>query len=232
MKKLLLGLVTIILLCGQTVYAAELKSVSMYKTPMEKQRYINEIGFRLLNANKIKQRTYFYYSTKPVVNASSTRIGRTITLYEGLYRYMETEDEIAAVLGHEISHSIDSYNGILRGSLEFVPHIFMPRKYERRADKRAVDFMVKAGYNPVAFIVMMNKSFGQGRYEILSGHPLVSRRMAYVYEYIYYKYPEYLKNNPYHDNIYYQNFLLTSQDNRRKLQKKVESGSNKRVRYN
>lgn len=231
MKKLIVGLVTVILLCGQTVYASELKPVSMYKTPMERQRYINQIGFRLLNANKIKLRMNFYYNTKSVVNAYSAHSGRTISLYEGIYRYFESEDEIAAVLGHEISHSIDSYDGILRGAFEFVPHIFLPRKYERRADKRSIDFMVKAGYNPVAMIVMMNKVFDQHRYEFLSSHPLSSRRMAFVYEYIYYKYPEFLKNNPYQDNIYYQNFLLTSQENRRKLQKKVESGSKKKVRY-
>lgn len=91
--------------------------------------------------------------------------------------------------------------------------------------------MVNAGYNPVAMIVMMNKVMPQGRYEFLSTHPLTSRRMAYVYEYIYTKYPQYLKNNKYQDNIYYQNFLLTSQDNRRKLQKKIESKSDKKVRY-
>ena len=52
-----------------------------------------------------------------------------------------------------------------------------------------------------------------------------------VYEYIYKKYPEYLANNAYKNNIYYQNFLLTSKENRAKFQKKVESGSKSSINY-
>ena len=48
---------------------------------------------------------------------------------------------------------------------------------------------------------------------------------------IYKKYPEYLANNAYKDNIYYQNFLLTSQKNRAKFQEKVKTNSNKKVHY-
>lgn len=214
------------------VCADELETVHKFKSTQDKQEFISQIGFRLLNANKIKQRMVFEYSTKKTVNAGTYYSGRRIVFYEGLMFYTADEDMVAAVLAHEISHGIDYSNGIMRGTFSFVPQIFVPRKYERKADKRAVDFMVNAGYNPVALIVMMNKSFPQDRYEFLSTHPLTSRRMAYVYEYIYYKYPEFLKNNKYYDNIYYQNFLLTSQDNRRKLQKKVESRSNESVKYN
>lgn len=209
----------------------ESEPIGVFKTQQQKQRYINSIGFRILNANKIKQRMNFIYSSKKTINAFSTHVGRSITIYHGIIAYTDSEDEIAAILSHEISHSIDSYQGIFRGTFSNLPHLFVPRKYERKADKRGVDFMVNAGYNPVAMIVMMNKVFPQDRYEFLSTHPLASRRMAYVYEYIYTKYPQYLKNNIYQDNIYYQNFLLTSQDNRRKLQKKIESKSDKRVRY-
>lgn len=206
-------------------------SASYYdiKTQQEKQNYINKVGFRLLNANKIQQRMAFRYNSKNEVNAFSSHVDRSITVYNGIMSYMEDEDELAAVMAHEISHSIDSYQGIFRGALSFIPIIFVPRKYERKADKRAVDFMVNAGYNPVAIIVIFNKCFSQTRYEFLSTHPLSSRRMAYVYEYIYRKYPQYLKNNAYYNNIYYQNFLLTSQENRRKLQKSLESG--KKARY-
>lgn len=209
----------------------ESEAIGVFKSQQEKQRYINSIGFRILNANKIKQRMNFIYSNKNIANAFSNNRTRSITIYHGIIAYTEDEDEIAAILSHEISHSIDSYNGIFRGTFEIIPHLFVPRKYERKADKRGVDFMVNAGYNPVAMIIMMNKVMSQGRYEFLSTHPLTSRRMAYVYEYIYTKYPQYLKNNKYQDNIYYQNFLLTSQDNRRKLQKKIESKSDKKVRY-
>ncbi len=45
--------------------------------------------------------------------------------------------------------------------------------------------MVKAGYNPVAYITVGNKIFNQERYDIFSSHPLGSKRLAKVYEYIY-----------------------------------------------
>ena len=91
--------------------------------------------------------------------------------------------------------------------------------------------MVHAGYNPVAMIVMQSKLFSQRRYDWYSTHPLTSRRMMTVYEYIYNKYPEYLVKNKYKDDIFYQNFLLTSQDNRLKFQQKVEKKSKKPVKY-
>lgn len=207
-----------------TILSANASTYYDQKNQREKQNSVNEVGFRILNANKIKYPMNFCYNNKNTVNAYSAHSNRNITVYNGIINYMDDEDELAAVISHEISHSIDSSEGIMRGYFSFVPYIFTPRKFERKADKRAIDFMVKAGYNPVAMIVMMNKAFPQYRYEFLSTHPLASRRMMYVYEYIYLKYPEYLKNNKYYDNIYYQNFLLTSQENRRKLQRKIETG--------
>ena len=91
--------------------------------------------------------------------------------------------------------------------------------------------MVNAGYNPVALIVVMSKVFPQTRYEWCCTHPLTSRRMMEVYEYIYKKYPEYLVNNPYKENPFYQNFLLTSKENREKFQQKVKSNSTRKVHY-
>ena len=91
--------------------------------------------------------------------------------------------------------------------------------------------MVQAGYNPVASIVAMSKILPQERYDWCSTHPLTSRRMMEVYEYIYKKYPEFLANNVYKNNPYYQNFLLTSKTNRTKFQQKVKSGSKLSVKY-
>lgn len=92
--------------------------------------------------------------------------------------------------------------------------------------------MVNAGYNPVAFIVVMSRCFGQNRFDWHRTHPLSTRRMMEVYEYIYKKYPEFLANNTYKNNIYYQNFLLTSQENRAKFQNKVKTNSKSRIKYN
>ncbi len=186
------------------------------------QNYVSEIGFKILNANRIDKRMVFYYVNKNTVNADASYSNRKIQLYKGIATYLDSEDEYAAVLSHEISHAVDSYDGVLRGFFNPLTYLVRPRKYEEKADKRGVDFMVKAGYNPVAMIVVMNKVFTQTRFEWCYTHPISSRRMTYVYEYIYKKYPSYLANNVYQHNVYYQNFLLTSRKDREKFQEKME----------
>lgn len=229
MKKIIV-LTSLFLLLSANVYAATSEIVSG-ENIRNAQTRIDQIGFRILNYNGIENRTVFDYNTKNVKNAYSSSRDRQIVLYRGLYERLESDDEVAAILAHEISHSVDSYNGVCRGAFSSMSYHFAPKKYEYKADKKAVDYMVNAGYNPVALIVTMNKTFPQGRYDWLATHPLTSRRMMRVYEYIYKKYPEYLANNVYKNNIYYQNFLLTSKENRAKFQKKIESNSKRSLNY-
>ena len=202
-----------------------------YEQSAKIQKHISEVGFKLLNSNGIEHRTTFNFDIRRVKNAGSRYKDREIILFKDLYNRLESDDELAFVLGHEISHSVDSYNGVLRGYFSFFPYAFCPKKYEYKADKRSIDYMVQAGYNPVAGIIVMSKSFGQERFDWYSTHPLTSRRMMELYEYIYKKYPEFLANNAYKNNLYYQNFLLTSKANRKKFQNKVQSNSKADIKY-
>jgi len=195
------------------------------------QKHIDEVGFNLLNSNGIEKRTTFNFNIKRIKNAGSYYRNREIVIYRDLYNRLSSDDELAYILGHEISHSVDSYDGILRGYFSAFVQSFSPKKYEYKADKRAVDYMVQAGYNPVASIVVISKTSPQYRYDWYSTHPLATRRMMEIYEYIYKKYPEYLANNTYKNNPYYQNFLLTSKENRAKFQSKVKSNSKGNVKY-
>ena len=196
------------------------------------QSKINQIGFRILNSNRIPYRiTFFYNNNSKVINANSAFFDRGITIYKGIILIADDEDEIASVLAHEISHSVDGYQGILRGYLQEVKYLISPKKYEYKADKRAVDYLVNAGYNPLAIIVMDTKMMSQYRYDIFGTHPLSSRRVMEVYEYIYEKYPSFLAHNKYADNLYYQNFLLTSEKNRKKLEDKIKTNSKKKLKY-
>lgn len=196
------------------------------------ENYINKIGFTLLNSNRIPYRTVFYYNNNSnVLNAYSSSRNMSITIYKKIILTADNDDEIAAVLAHEISHSVDSREGLFRGYFTLWQYLLSPKKYEIKADKRAVDYMVNAGYNPLAIITMFTKVMAQPRYDFFNSHPLSSKRMMYVYEYIFKKYPAYLANNEYKENLYYQNFLLTSMKNRKKLQAKIKSKSDKNVRY-
>ena len=91
--------------------------------------------------------------------------------------------------------------------------------------------MVNAGYNPLALIVYINKTCPQRHQDVIARHNLTSKRLARIYEYITYKYPEYLHDNEYTNNEHYQNFLLTSVDNRRKLEEKIRTKSTDEVDY-
>jgi len=227
MKKFVL-LFCMMFLLGSAAIAGEVIS---NENTVESQNRIDYIGFKILNSNGIEKRTVFRYDISRTENAYSRNKDRQIVVYRGLYNRLNTDDELAAVLAHEISHSVDSYNGVLKGFFSPVSYAVAPKKHEYKADKRAVDYMVNAGYNPVALIVVMNKVFPQARYDWYSTHPLTSRRMMAVYEYIYKKYPEFLAKNSYKDDMYYQNFLLNSKTNRAKFQKKIETNSKKSVNY-
>lgn len=230
MKKIVVMLLALFVSC--TIANAGTSEVISEQNVLEAQNRIDRIGFNLLNSNGIEKRTVFDIDIKRVKNAYSRTSDRQIVIYRGMYIHLASDDEVAAILAHEISHSVDSYDGILRGYFTPISHHFATKKYEYKADKRGVDYMVNAGYNPVAMIVVMSKAFPQQRYDWMwFSHPLTSRRMMQVYEYIYKKYPEYLANNKYKNNPYYQNFLLTSKENRAKFQKKIETNSKSSVKY-
>ena len=135
------------------------------------------------------------------------------------------------MLSREISSAIKSYSGTWGGWLDSVEVTLGSKKFETVADKRAVDYMVKSGYNPLALIVFINKTCPQKRTDKIGRHNLTSKRLARIYEYITYKYPYYLKNNAYLDNKYYQNFLLTSVANRKKLEEKIRTKSAGEINY-
>ena len=198
------------------------------------QTRINAVGTNLLNYNKIPKRIVFTYNKsekKKLVSTDKSLTKRQVIVYDGLYQYVQTDDELAAMLAREIATVMKSYSGLWGGTLDSLQVALGSKKFEMVSDKRAVDYMVSAGYNPLALIVYINKTCPQKRFDKISRHNLTSRRLAHIYEYITYKYPQYLENNEYINNPYYQNFLLTSVDNRRKLEEKIKNKSSKEVDY-
>ena len=198
------------------------------------QSRVNDIGSKLLNANKIEQRIVFVYNEKEkksLLTIDPSVMSREVVLYDGYYQYTQNDDELAAYLARGILTAMKSYHGFFNGYLSSLQIKAAPKKFEIVADKRAVDFMVNAGYNPLGLITFIQKSCPQKRFDAISTKNLASRRLAIIYEYIYTKYPYYLKNNTYLENEHYQNFLLTSQENRRLLLEKIKAKSNEELKY-
>lgn len=198
------------------------------------QSRIDSVAVNLLNRNKIRYRIVFVYnneSKRGRMASDKVLTSRQVIVYDGLYQSVQTDDELAAMLAREIVTAQKTFTGTLRGSVDTLQVGLSSKKFETVADKRAVDYMVNAGYNPLALIIYINKTCPQKRYDTISRHNLTSKRLARIYEYITYKYPEYLNDNSYINNPYYQNFLLTSIENRRKLEKKIQSKSTDEVDY-
>lgn len=198
------------------------------------QTHIDNIGTKILNKNKINKRIIFTYNkqTKEKLISTDKRLSkRQIIVYDGLYQSTQNDDELAAMLSREISTVMKSYSGILGGRLDSIQVTLGSKKFETVADKRAVDYMVNANYNPLALIIFINKTCPQKRSDRFSRHNLTSKRLARIYEYITYKYPEYLTNNELLNNQYYQNFLLTSIENRKKLEEKIKNNSAEELDY-
>ncbi len=218
------------LICMSTFCFAESLSASIVNT-MNIQNHINEIGYKILNANTIEARMTFDYTVKgSKINTESGLRKRQIAVYDKILQQARNDDEIAAILAREICKTAESYSDG-KGIVSSVQIKLAPKKYELFFDKRAVDFMVKAGYNPLGLITIINKAYPQKRSDKISSTNLTTKRLAYIYEYIYTKYPYYLKNNEYLKDAAYQNFLMISMENRKKLAEKINSGSNKVVKY-
>ena len=228
MKKIIMCVMALTMLVVSPAFSWDVK------TEAELQQRMNEVGFTILNSNRIEKRMIFMvtnriYSRDRWADVSS--VNRTVWLKPTILPYIDSDAELAGILAHQISHGVDTYDGLLRGYLSILTYWVAPNKYDLLADKRAVDYMVNAGYNPLAYIVILNKIMQQYRYDIFSNHTLITRRMMKIYEYIFNKYPSILADNEYRDNIYYQNFLLISRDNRRMLQNKLESKSSGKLNY-
>lgn len=212
MKKVILCFVAL-MLAVPSCFADELRLDKETKY----QKKVMETGFRILNANQIDKRMIFYYAPSKTVNAVTYLTSKEIQIYKGILPFMDSDDELAAIMSHEIAHGIDAHRGLWRR----IVVSSRSKTYEYKADRKGVDLMVNAGYNPLAMIIILNKISPEPNwFEMSTTHPGGVKRLVALYDYIYSKYPEYIIDNDYKNNIYYQNFLLTTKQERKLIREK------------
>lgn len=208
MKKLLLTLG--VLLVGMSAIAediyivkdANLNNFWQHKG-VDVEKVLN-VGNKILVDNKIPRRVpIFVVNDKKVLNAFSNAYDKTVHIYTPLFMYIDNDSELAFILSHEIAHSVEAYGGIMK----FVAVSSNSKKYEHKADLNGIDYMVKAGYDPIAAITIMNKIAGEPVWDwgFAYTHPKGSKRLMAMYKYIYVKYPQYL-NSPLTKTASYKNF--------------------------
>ena len=148
----------------------------------ELQRYVNDVGFWVASQSKRKKLPWrFGVIDSPGINAFAAP-GGYIVITLGLYSLLENEAQLAAVLGHEISHVVKKHHlkalkkTMKRGiwakvgvraladqddqeTLDKVVNAGvqlyasgLDRDLEYNADKRGVVLAARAGYDPYALL--------------------------------------------------------------------------------
>ncbi len=181
------------------------KEYGVYDNPAL-QRYVNEIGQRL--AQKSHRGDLEYHFTvvdSPEINAFALP-GGYIYITRGIMAYLNSEAELAAVLGHEIGHvtarhSVQQYSasmaaniGVVLGSI-LVPELRggaqdllnllgkallsgYGRDHELEADRLGAEYLARAGYDPQAMVKVVGILKNQERFdaEIARGEGREPRR--------------------------------------------------------
>ncbi|MEM7078479.1 MAG: M48 family metalloprotease [Pseudomonadota bacterium] len=170
-----------LLLCAPTLHAGP--GAQAYNEYLEKgliypdeawQDYVTEVGERLLAVSPDAGKNYtFCVIDESIVNAFAMPDGY-IFLSRGILAYFNSEDEMAAVIGHEIGHVVGQHGrkkvaggrlgqllGVLgsvatgtgafsnlANSVTMVSLQGYSREFELESDEYGTTFLGKAGYNP------------------------------------------------------------------------------------
>ena len=174
---------------------------------------VNTIGSKLLKANNVNYDIEFKVSNEEDVNAYAN-LDKEIYVYKGLLQFVDNDEELAGVIGHEMGHIINGHcakQGVLNTGIAVVASMVtknetvntigqhlaqskLSRSDEFEADITGIDLMVKAGYNPLAMPSLLNKISGDAYIDILQTHPSGEKRILNAYNYIEYNYASKLKN--------------------------------------
>ena len=197
MKKILL---IILMFFIQNAAFSELVFIE-YNVNMENfwQKYgfenqkVQNVSRRIIHANNLKRAPIYLERKKVKAEIYCSIYSKTITMTQGVLPYLSNDDELAFMLAQELAFVQEAYDGIIKMASIKLNH----KKYMLKADLRAVDYMVKAGFNPIAAIIAGNKLFAEPIWDwgFSYREPVGSKRLLAMYEYIYKKYPSYLTTN-------------------------------------
>ncbi len=184
-RRAIASLVTVVMALAGPAYAGV--GAEAYNEFLEKeliypdeawQDYVTEVGERLLAVSPHAGRTYtFAVTDHAYVNAFATP-DAYIFLSRGILAHFNSEDEMAAVIGHEIGHVVGNHGrrkvgtarlgqllgilgsfatgtGAFSGLANTVTQVSVQgygREFELESDEYGADFLVKAGYNPRAML--------------------------------------------------------------------------------
>lgn len=153
----------------------------------QKNLLIRQIGNKLAKVSELKGMNYhFKILNIEGPNAFSIPGGYVYVTYD-LFDFIQSDDELAGILAHEIAHVIHNHAlkqtrdntkftlltilavlltgepdvGVL-GKLTTITLLNQySRKYEEAADLTATDLLIKTGYNPVGFLTFLERLYAR-----------------------------------------------------------------------
>jgi len=174
---------------GEKQYREFVEAGALYDDP-ELQAYIERIGKRLVAvSDKPKGKFTFSVLDSEMINAFAAP-GGYIYISRGILPYLDSEEELAGVLGHEIGHVTAGHHGrqsrasitnkivavtayILTGSGDLAEASSMygselmsgyGREMELEADQLGAEYMHRAGYDPQAMLQVIGVLKDQEQY--------------------------------------------------------------------
>ena len=195
---------------GEQAYAETLAKSRVIATGPLVAR-VSRVGTRLAAATAVRHASsvatmdwQFAVIDDPAVNAWALPGGKC-GVNVGLLEFVESDDELAVVMGHEIAHAIARHGGervsqsmaasivadLALGGLDpavqqaiaaaYGLGVALPfsRSHEREADRIGLLIAAEAGYDPRAAISLWTRmaARGDGGFEFLSTHPLPQSRV-------------------------------------------------------
>ncbi|MXV38716.1 M48 family metalloprotease [Flavobacteriaceae bacterium Ap0902] len=181
----------------------------------EVQQYVDQIGADIVQKSDASKTPYpyeFHVLADPNTVNAFAMPGGQIFITVGLLKRLQSKDQVAGVLGHEVGHVVARHSaqqmekqkltqglvgaaGVVGGDVNSAQYAQMignmvnmsyGRADELQSDELGVRFMIQAGYDPSALIgvmeILAEASGGQSQPEFASTHPSPDNRIQKIKE--------------------------------------------------
>lgn len=215
MKKILGFIVVMMFAFSSTSVLAASYNTSTNWFDTKNVNHLNTIGQNIVKANNMPNTVTFKVTDNENMNTDVSATTQYIYIYQGDLKYVENDNELAAVIAHEIGHIVNGHNA--KSSLfntaisTFNPNTStqngattvdliktisankVSKSNDKEADITAVDLLSAAKYNPLALISVVYKSDAAIVGGLLDENLSCEERIMNIYDYANYNYPNTVK---------------------------------------
>ena len=168
-------------------------------------KYIRDIRDNILNSGQVKYKDEFAWQVKIIDDAETLNAfatpGGYIYIYTGLIKYLDSEDHLAGVMGHEIAHAdlrhstrqltkmygvqelisiVSGESGIVKDVAATLINLKFSRSHESESDAASVRYMCSTPYNAAGAAGFFEKIEAEGSAQppqFMSTHPNPANRV-------------------------------------------------------